>query len=372
MTATTPDRSADLLQDLRAGLRGTVFAPGDEGYDTARRARNLNAEHRPALVVLAESAEDIRCRGAVRPDGGLGVGVLATGHGTGTPCDGGLLINTSRMRGVRVDPDARVARVEAGAVWDDVVEAAAAHGLAGLPGSSTKVGVVGYTLGGGFGWLGRRYGLAVHSVTRAEVVTADGDWSPPAPTSTRTSSGDCKGGTGNLGIVTALEFALHPGAARCTAGTCTTRWSEPATCCGFFADWSRSAPLELTAAVTFRTFPPLPTVPEPLRGSTLVALRGCFCGDPRRRPGADRPGPGGAGPGEGRHLRRDAGGRAGHDQHGSGRPAGLHGPHRTAPRSHARRHRRPGRPRRPRRPVAAGRCWRSGSSVGRSRVRPTR
>ncbi len=278
MTATTPDRSADLLQDLRAGLRGTVFAPGDEGYATARRARNLNAEHRPALVVRAESASDIATAMRFARKAGLGVGLLATGHGTGTLCNGGLMINTSAMRDVRVDPVARVARVAAGAVWEDVVEAAAAHGLAGLPGSSTKVGVVGSTLGGGFGWLGRRYGLAVHSVTRAEVVTADGECLTASATEHPDLFWGLRGSTGNLGIVTALEFTLHS-VREVYGGNLYYELERAGDVLRFFTDWSRSAPVELTAAVTFRTFPPLPTISEPLRGRTLVALRGCYCGD---------------------------------------------------------------------------------------------
>src|SRR5918998_1080815 len=99
----------------------------------------------------------------------LGVGVLATGHGVAAPCDGGVLINTSRMNGVHVDPETSAARVEAGAKWADLVPEAAAHGLAGLQGSTSQVGIVGYTMGGGFGWLGRKYGFAADSVKEADV-----------------------------------------------------------------------------------------------------------------------------------------------------------------------------------------------------------
>ena len=137
MTASRTDRAPLLLEHLRGRLRGAALAPGDERYDTARRAWNINAEHRPALVVLAEDAADIRTAVRFARREGLCVGVLATGHGTGVPCDG-LLFNTSRMRTVRVDPGARIARVDAGAVWEDVIGAAAAHGLAGLPGSSAR------------------------------------------------------------------------------------------------------------------------------------------------------------------------------------------------------------------------------------------
>ena len=145
--------------------------------------------------------------------------MLATGHGTGTPCDGGLLVNTSRMRIVRVDPVARTARVDAGAVWEDVIDAAAAHGIAGLPGSSAKVGVVGYTLGGGFGWLGRRYGFAAHSITRAEIVTADGELITADADETPISSG------GSRAAPATWESSRHWSSPCIRSGT-----STPATC----------------------------------------------------------------------------------------------------------------------------------------------
>ena len=140
------------LEALRAGLRGAAYAPGDEGYDEGRRAFNLNAHQHPVLVVMAAGAADVIAAVRLARERGLGVGVLATGHGVASACDGGVLINTSRMRGVRVDPEAQTARVEAGALWRDVIPEAQIFGLAGLSGSSSGVGVVGYTLGGGSGW----------------------------------------------------------------------------------------------------------------------------------------------------------------------------------------------------------------------------
>ena len=277
MTASRTDRAPRELERLQSRLRGTALTPGDKGYDIARRAWNLNAVHRPALVVLAEDASDIRLAVRYARREGLGVGMLATGHGTGVPGDG-LLVNTSRMRAVRVDPVTRVARVDAGALWTDVIDAAAVHGLAGLPGSSAMVGVVGYTLGGGFGWLGRRYGLAAHSVTRAEVVTADGELITADAGENADLFWGLKGGTGNLGIVTSLEFALHP-VRDVYAGNLYYPLDRARDLLQFFDEWSRSAPPELTSAATFRTFPPLPAVPEPLRGKSLVAVRGCYCGD---------------------------------------------------------------------------------------------
>jgi FAD/FMN-containing dehydrogenase len=264
--------------ELRKAIDGRLFEPADNGYDAARRPWNLAAGHRPAVVVVPGSAEDIRLAVLHAKASGLGVGVMATGHGTGLPSDGGLLLNTSELRGVTIDPAARVARVEAGAIWQDVISAAAVHGLASLPGSSPRVGVVGYTLGGGFGWLGRRYGLAAHSVLRAEIVTADGAFTTASAEHNPDLFWAIRGGTGNFGVVTALEFRLHP-VREVYAGNLYYPLERARDVLEFFTAWSPRTPDDLTAAVTFRRFPPLAGLPTQLRGRTLVAVRGCFSGD---------------------------------------------------------------------------------------------
>ena len=263
--------------ELHASVGGTVLDPANPGYDAARAAWNLEIDQRPAVVVLAENADDVAT--AVRAAGraGLGVAIQATGHGVGRPCDGGVLVNTSRMRGVAVDPVARRARVEAGAVWQDVIEAAAAYGLAGLPGSSSGVGVVGSTLGGGFGWLGRRFGLASHSVARAEIVVATGERVAASPEVNPDLFWGLLGGTGNFGIVTALEFRLHS-VTQVYGGNLYYPLDRARDMLEFFARWAPGTPDELMAAVTFRRFPPAAPVPEVLRGQSIVALRGCWCG----------------------------------------------------------------------------------------------
>jgi len=144
------DRTA--LEELRAGLRGAAYVPEDEGYNEGRRGFNLNAHQEPALVVMSEGATDVVAAVRFARQQGLGVGVLATGHGVANPCDAGVLVNTPRMCGVSVDPASRSARVQPGALWSDVIPEAQKHGLVGLAGSSSGVGIVGYTLGGGYGW----------------------------------------------------------------------------------------------------------------------------------------------------------------------------------------------------------------------------
>ena len=266
------------LESLRAGLRGTAYAAGEDGYDEASRAWNLNAHQEPAVVVMAEGAADVMAAVRFAGDLGVGIGVMATGHGVGTPCDGGVLVNTSRMRGVRVDPVAQTARVEAGALWTDVIPEAQAHGLAGLVGSSSHVGVVGYTMGGGFGWLGRHYGLNGAGVTEADVVTADGELLRVSADEHPDLFWGLGGGGGNFGIVTSLEFRLYPLAA-VYGGNVFYPVERAREVLDLYARWSADLPEEMTTAVTFLNVPPLPDIPEPLRGGSFVVVRGCYSGE---------------------------------------------------------------------------------------------
>ena len=255
-----------------------LLTPGDQGFDAACRSWNLNAPHRPAAVVLAEHEDDVRDAVRFARASGLGVGVMSTGHGTTRATDGGVLVNTSRLRGVEVDPGRLLARVRAGARWTDLIAAAAPHGLTGLPGSSPGVGVVGFALGGGFGWLGRQYGLAAHSIARAEVVTADGRTVVAGPQDDTELLWGLMGGTDNFGLVTSLELQLHP-LAEVYGGSLYYPLERTRELLSFFAEWNRDAPTELTAAATFRSFPALPVVPHPLRGGSFIAVRGAYCGD---------------------------------------------------------------------------------------------
>jgi FAD/FMN-containing dehydrogenase len=271
------DRS--VLEELRAALQGAAYVPGEEGYDDGRRAFNLNAHQHPALVVMAAGAADVIAAVRLARDEGLGVGVLATGHAVAAPCDGGVLINTSRMRGVRVDPEAQTARVEAGALWRDVIPESQAFGLAGLLGSSSGVGVVGYTMGGGFGWLGRKYGFNADSLREADVVTADGELRRVSAYEHPDLFWGLKGGGGNLGVVTSLEFALYP-LTTVYGGNLFYPAERAPEVVDLFSRWVETLPDEMTAAVTFLNIPPIPEIPEPLRGGSFIAVRGCYCGDP--------------------------------------------------------------------------------------------
>lgn len=266
------------LPGLKAELRGKVYTPEDAGYNEASKAWNLNAVQRPAVVVMAETAKDVMLAVRFARDAGLGIGVMATGHGVGVPCDGGLLINTSRMRGVTVNPITQTARVEAGALWKDVIPKAADYGLAGLAGSASHVGVVGYTMGGGFGWLGRKYGLNASSVTRAEVVTADGELLYASETHNAELFWGLKGGGGNFAIVTMLEFKLYP-LTRVYGGAVFYPLERASQVLSQYACWSKELSDEITTAVAFMKLPPKPSLPKLLQGQSVIVLKGCYCGE---------------------------------------------------------------------------------------------
>ena len=236
---TTIDRST--LEELRARLQGAAYMPGEGGYDEGRKAFNLNAHQHPALVVVAEGATDVLAAVRLAHEQGLGVGVMATGHGVAAPADGGVLINTSRMKGVHVDPETRTARVEAGAKWTDVVPEAAAHGLAGLQGSSSDVGVVGYTMGGGYGWLGRKHGFAAESVKEADVVTADGELLKISAHENADLFWGLKGGGGTSGSSPPWSFPSTPYPTS-TAGTSSTRSRGRTRSSSFIAAGPRAFP----------------------------------------------------------------------------------------------------------------------------------
>jgi FAD/FMN-containing dehydrogenase len=272
-----PPLDSAALSELRQQVEGDVILPGDAQYDEVRMAWNLTVQQHPALIVRAASADDVAAAARFATEVGLGIAVQATGHGVRRPADGCLLINTSRMKDVRVDAAAQTAWVEAGATWGDVLPPAQAVGLAPLLGSSPGVGAVGYTLGGGFGWLGRKYGLSVDSVHAFETVTADGDLLRASPTENSDLFWGLCGGGGSLAIVTAMEIALYP-VATVYAGNLYYPAELGAEVLLRYRDWIADAPDELTSSIVIMNYPPIPEVPEFLRGKSLIEVRGCYCG----------------------------------------------------------------------------------------------
>jgi FAD/FMN-containing dehydrogenase len=276
-TSTTTHRSTQILRDT---ISGDVFVPGDNGYDQARGAWNLAADQRPAVVVFAQSAADVIQAVQVARSQGMRIAPQGTGHGA-LPLealDGAMLLKTSRMRRVDINAAARIARAEAGAQWQDVTVPAAEHGLAALAGSSPNVGVTGYTLGGGLGWLGRRYGLAANSVTAVEIVTPDGrlgradaDYEPDLFWAVR-------GGGGSVGVVTALEMTLYP-VSELYGGVLFFPIERSAEVLQAWREWTDTVPDELTSIGRILRVPPLPELPEFVRGRPFVLVEAAYLGD---------------------------------------------------------------------------------------------
>jgi FAD/FMN-containing dehydrogenase len=267
------------LKDLRDRVAGETVLPGDGGWDAARQAWNLSVDQRPAAVVFPETAEEIAAVVEVAAAHGLRVAPQGTGHSAAPigPLEGTILLKTSRMRGVEIDAEANRARVRAGALWGEVVPAAAEHGLAALAGSAKDVGVVGYTLGGGIGWLARRHGLACNSVLAVEAVTADGRIVRAGADDEPDLFWALRGGGGSLAIVTALEFALHP-VAELYAGALFWPLERAGEVLHTWRELVVAAPDELTSLGRLMQFPPIPEVPEPFRGRAFVLVEAAHCG----------------------------------------------------------------------------------------------
>lgn len=206
-----------VVRALYKEFDGDVFLPGEEQYEAERLSWRRRVDPRPALIAEAACARDVRAAILTAREYELPFAVQATGHGTLAPADDGLLLKTSPMATVEVDPDGRTARVGPGAVWSTVVTAAARHGLAPLSGTGS-VGVAGYALGGGAGWLSRTYGFAADSLLGVEVVTVDGRILAASPEEHPDLFWALCGGGGAFGVVTELELRLYP-VERVCAGT---------------------------------------------------------------------------------------------------------------------------------------------------------
>ncbi|MDT0212557.1 FAD-binding oxidoreductase [Rothia sp. ARF10] len=279
---TLDPRPASPAESLRDLCGGAVHLAGDPGYDTARMPWNVAVDQRPAAVAFPRHAQDVVDVVRAAAAAGLRVAAQATGHGAGPLADQPLhdvvLIRTSGMAAVSVDPEARTARVEGGALWQDVVEAAAPHGLAAMHGSSPDVAVSGYTLGGGLSWYARKLGLATNQVTAVEIVTADGSLVRATEHANRSLFWALRGGGGNFGVVTAIEFRLHP-IADVYAGMLLWDRERAPEVVRAWAQWTRTAPDEVTTSLRVLSFPPLPELPPFLSGRQLVVIDGAVLSD---------------------------------------------------------------------------------------------
>jgi hypothetical protein len=254
-------------------IAGRIATAEDSDWDQARAAWNLAADQRPVAVVFAESADDVAATVRFAAENGLRVAAQGTGHGAGplAPLDGTILLKTERMRGVEVDPDGRTARAEAGAWGADLGAAAGEHGLCFLPGSSPDVGLTGYTLGGGLSWLGRRHGFACNRVAAIELVDAEGERRTVDAENDSDLFWALRGGGGGYAVVTALQVDLLP-IAEVYAGALLFPAEVGAEAVRTYRDWAAGVPEEVTSVIRFLTPPPIPDVPEPIRGRPLLTI----------------------------------------------------------------------------------------------------
>lgn len=269
--------AAELLKGL---CGGAVLLPTDGGYDAARRAWNLSVDQRPAAIAYPATADEVAEVVATAVRAGLRVAPQGTGHNAGplAALHDVVLLRTSGMIRVRVDPTSRTARVQAGTRWLDALEAIAPHGLATLHATAPSVGVVGYSLGGGIGWYARALGQHANTITAVELVTAGAQQLRVDPDHDPELFWALRGGGGSFGVVTAMEFALHP-IRTVYAGLLAWDWRHTRSVLGRWARWSAEAPDAVTTSLRVQQIPPLPGLP--LSGRNLVIVCGAVLGEER-------------------------------------------------------------------------------------------
>jgi len=279
---TTPAVVIPDLDRLRDAIHGSVIEPGDERYDAARAIWNGAIDRRPACVARCTGVADVVAAVRFARERDLLVAVRAGGHGVGghAICDGGLVIDLSPMKGIRVDPVARTARAEAGVLWGELDRETQLHGLATVGGIVTHTGIAGLTLGGGIGWLMRKHGVTVDNLLSADVVTAQGEMVTASEEENPDLFWGIRGGGGNFGIVTSFEYRLHPVGPVVLAGPVFHPHEDAPEVLRFYREFIAAAPDELTTIFELSVAPPLPFLPEEVHGKPVVMVGACYAGSP--------------------------------------------------------------------------------------------
>lgn len=272
------DESA--LKELEGSFRGQLVGPGDPTYDEDRRIWNGSIDRLPALIARCAGVADVMAAVKFAREGGLLVAVRGGGHsfpGQST-CDGGMVIDLSLMKGIRVDPEARTARAQAGVLLGELDRETQAFGLAVPAGIVTHTGLAGLTLGGGIGWLMRKCGLTVDQLLSVDLVTAEGELVKASESENPDLFWGVRGAGGNFGIVTEFEFRLNPVGPIVLAGPIFWPMEDSPKVLRFYRDWITDVPDELTTIVVHRKAPPLPVIPKELHGLPVVTVIGCYAG----------------------------------------------------------------------------------------------
>lgn len=268
------------LEAFREQLEGELLADGDPGWDEARLGFNLAVDPRPALISVPRGEADVAATIGFARQNGLRVAAQGTAHGAGAldPLGDSILMRTTAMRGVEVDAERQTARARAGAVWSDLVPQASELGLAALHGSAPGVCIAGYTLGGGVGWYSRRHGLACNRVISFDVVDAAGEARRVDAENDPELFWALRGGGGNFAVVTGLEFELLEMPA-VYAGALFFPFERAAEVLHAWREWTAGVPDEMTSVGRLMQFPPIPDVPEPVRGKAFAIIETIFCGE---------------------------------------------------------------------------------------------
>ena len=275
-----PTLDEGIVQKFKAGLRGELIRPEDAGYNEARKIYNGMIDRHPSLIARCTGAVDvINAVNFARANKQL-VAVRGGGHNVAgnAVCDGGIVIDLSRMKGIRIDPVRRTARAEPGLTWAEFDRETQAFGLALPGGIQSTTGIAGFTVGGGFGYLSRKYGLTVDNLLSADVVTADGRLLIASKTENSDLFWGIRGGGGNFGIVTSFEYGLQPVGPVILGGMMLHPLSKAKEVLRFFRDYIAKVPDELSIFIAFVTAPKAPHLPEYIQGAPALAVLICFTG----------------------------------------------------------------------------------------------
>jgi len=274
---------AGKIGELKAGIKGEILLPSDGAYEDARKIWNAMIDKRPAVIARCATTSDVVRGVNFARDNGLLLAVRGGGHNIAgnAMCDDGLVIDLSKMKAARVDPAERRVTIEGGATLADLDAATQAHGLATPVGINSTTGIAGLTLGGGFGWLSRKYGMTVDNLESAEVVTAAGEVVRASATERPDLYWALRGGGGNFGVVTRFEFRLHPVGPDVLSGLIVYPISEAKSVLQQYREFLAKAPDELSVWTVLRKAPPLPFLPETVHGKGIIALALIYAGDPK-------------------------------------------------------------------------------------------
>jgi hypothetical protein len=268
-------------ETLKAGIKGDLLLEEDSGYNEAREIWNAMIDRKPGLIVRCAGSEDVAAAVRFARDNNILTAIKGGGHNIAgnAVCDGGLMIDLSGMNSVKVDADLRRAYAGPGATLGDLDRETQKYGLATPTGINSTTGIAGLTLGGGFGWLTRKYGMTVDNLASADVVTAAGELVHASEDENHDLFWAIRGGSGNFGIVTMFEYELHPVGPEILAGLIVFPFEEIKKVLNKYREFTKTSPEELTVWVVLRQAPPLPFLPEDVHGKEVVVMAMMYSGD---------------------------------------------------------------------------------------------